>query len=943
MANQLDANVKDDLKTQFVTREGTYRLLTLSEYSRPNRVGYSSNQSSPQVRVSFVTLPNPSSGSNSKTNSEHAATPAATTTANTTTGATTTSDKRLQSNGAATTTTVTSSTTTTTPATPTSTTTTAAITLNGGGGGGDSYNGTSTVDARLGGGISMHSMTNGGVLDQNGMLTNQIYGGDRICFNFGRDLYVYAFRGIKKGTEMSKPIDKKFYKGTNPSCHDFNANAATPTGAPLLVGFTTGQIQLVSPQQGPRELRKLFNEERLIDKTKVTCLKWLPNSPHLFLASHASGHLYLYNEELPCAATAPSYQPFKVGDGYTILTCKSKSTRNPLYKWVFSTDNCCINELCFSPCGSNLALVSQDGFLRVFHYDTMELLGIARSYFGGFLCVCWSPDGKYIVVGGEDDLVTVWSLHERRVVARGQGHRSWVSVVAFDPYTTSYTNWDGGDFSDDENQLNEYTASREERFSGDSTANGGFEGFDKNSTPLHATRARPHSASFRSDASSAALAPDKLAISYRLGSVSQDTQICLWDITEDVLRHPLAAMRQRVNSTQLNDSSFLNGGVVDADGIKVIRPVAMGQANNFADSGSCSPIREAAGGVAAGTTAEHSNSSSSKFSTANCTISSQSSNANTPPDECCETQATDSAVNTANTAAAATTTTAKTNSKAASSNSLKFPNCMVATKSDSIDSNSGQQQQQQQRAMSNSYNSTSGYNSKNSNSSNKSNSNSHSGSGGSFSAFNSLTQRLSNFSFLSNSEKRSSGSIGYDGTTATNHRQHRKAMSMLKSYNQHNHNNSSNSSSNHNNNRSSNTTNNFAHSTTVESSTSGTGTGMGSSATANSFGSLKLSKSSHNSSLATAGQSSTSVGSYDPMKLIGTPACPRFEECPLLEPLVCKKIAHERLTALIFREDCFLTACQDGFIYTWARPGHTTHVAQHLSPSQTAPPGGTVI
>lgn len=64
-----------------------------------------------------------------------------------------------------------------------------------------------------------------------------------------------------QGTEMSKPIDKKFYKGTNPSCHDFNASAATPTGAPLLVGFTTGQIQLVSPQVGPREVRKLFNEE----------------------------------------------------------------------------------------------------------------------------------------------------------------------------------------------------------------------------------------------------------------------------------------------------------------------------------------------------------------------------------------------------------------------------------------------------------------------------------------------------------------------------------------------------------------------------------------------------------------------------------------------------------------------------------------------------------
>lgn len=64
----------------------------------------------------------------------------------------------------------------------------------------------------------------------------------------------------------------------------------------------------------------------------------------------------------------------------------------------------------------------------------MELVGRARSYFGGFLCVCWSPDGRYVVVGGEDDLVTVWCMRGKRVVARGQGHKSWVSVVAFDPY-----------------------------------------------------------------------------------------------------------------------------------------------------------------------------------------------------------------------------------------------------------------------------------------------------------------------------------------------------------------------------------------------------------------------------------------------------------------------------------------------------------------------------
>lgn len=50
----MEQNGKDDLKTQFVTREGAYRLITLSEYSRPNRVGYQSNQNNPQVRVSLL-------------------------------------------------------------------------------------------------------------------------------------------------------------------------------------------------------------------------------------------------------------------------------------------------------------------------------------------------------------------------------------------------------------------------------------------------------------------------------------------------------------------------------------------------------------------------------------------------------------------------------------------------------------------------------------------------------------------------------------------------------------------------------------------------------------------------------------------------------------------------------------------------------------------------
>ena len=58
------------------------------------------------------------------------------------------------------------------------------------------------------------------------------------------------------------------------------------------------------------------------------------------------------------------------------------------------------------------------------------------SYFGGVRCIDWSADGRYLLAGGEDDCVTVWSLEEQRQVARCSGHSSWVSAVRFIPPST---------------------------------------------------------------------------------------------------------------------------------------------------------------------------------------------------------------------------------------------------------------------------------------------------------------------------------------------------------------------------------------------------------------------------------------------------------------------------------------------------------------------------
>jgi Ras family protein T1 len=77
------------------------------------------------------------------------------------------------------------------------------------------------------------------------------------------------------------------------------------------------------------------------------------------------------------------------------------------------------------------------------------MIDIFTSYYGGMICVCWSPDGKYIVTGGQDDLVSIWSLWEHKIIARCQGHSSWVSCVAFDPWRCDERNYRFGSVGDD--------------------------------------------------------------------------------------------------------------------------------------------------------------------------------------------------------------------------------------------------------------------------------------------------------------------------------------------------------------------------------------------------------------------------------------------------------------------------------------------------------------
>ena len=64
---------------------------------------------------------------------------------------------------------------------------------------------------------------------------------------------------MSQAPDPSHPIDRRPYKGPQPSCHDVNMMTRTKDMLEILVGFTGGQIQLMDPLK--HECLKCFNEE----------------------------------------------------------------------------------------------------------------------------------------------------------------------------------------------------------------------------------------------------------------------------------------------------------------------------------------------------------------------------------------------------------------------------------------------------------------------------------------------------------------------------------------------------------------------------------------------------------------------------------------------------------------------------------------------------------
>ncbi|KAI8084985.1 uncharacterized protein BX664DRAFT_338261 [Halteromyces radiatus] len=256
------------------------------------------------------------------------------------------------------------------------------------------------------------------------VLANRTMDDSFLFFNIGTSFLWMDAKGKPKD-----PLSRIVFTKAYPTCHDVNLMTKCSEHIDVIIGFSSGDCVWYDPLTS-----KYFrlNKDGNMKRGSVTNVKWIPGSEDLFMASFSDGSILILDKDREDQAFTPM-APSTWAEQQFHATRPHKSAKyNPVSHWSVVEKG--VGTFEFSPDGIHLAIVGLDGTLRIMDYHQERLLDIFTSYYGNFLCVAWSPDGRYLLTGGQDDLVTIWGFTEKRIVARCQGHKSWVTNVAFDAY-----------------------------------------------------------------------------------------------------------------------------------------------------------------------------------------------------------------------------------------------------------------------------------------------------------------------------------------------------------------------------------------------------------------------------------------------------------------------------------------------------------------------------
>jgi hypothetical protein len=173
----------------------------------------------------------------------------------------------------------------------------------------------------------------------------------------------------------AEPMTKILFTKAHMLCHDINNLTKSTSHLDIVMGSSAADIIWYEPMS---QKYARLNKNGIINPSPVSQIRWIPGSENLFLASHMDGSLVVYdkekedapflseeavvNGEKPSSSSSSSSPSLHVTKS---VNSKSQKT-NPVACWKLSNQR--VNNFAFSPDSRHLAVVSEDGCLRIIDY-----------------------------------------------------------------------------------------------------------------------------------------------------------------------------------------------------------------------------------------------------------------------------------------------------------------------------------------------------------------------------------------------------------------------------------------------------------------------------------------------------------------------------------------------------------------------------------------------
>jgi WD40 repeat protein len=180
-----------------------------------------------------------------------------------------------------------------------------------------------------------------------------------------------AFQWLDLSAEKKEePIAKILFTKAHMLCHDINELTKMPSHIDVAMGSSAGDILWYEPMS---QKYARLNKNGVVNNSPVNHIKWIPGSENFFLAAHANGQLVVYDKEKEDALFTPELDestedgatPHKALEILKSVNSNNQKT-NPVAVWKFSNQR--INQISFSPDHQHLAVVLDDGTLRILNY-----------------------------------------------------------------------------------------------------------------------------------------------------------------------------------------------------------------------------------------------------------------------------------------------------------------------------------------------------------------------------------------------------------------------------------------------------------------------------------------------------------------------------------------------------------------------------------------------